>query len=62
MIYFHTKFYMPASNTSLVTAIKPKFNTNYPTVAMLFYILQKNYLIKSCIFLEDPLPHSIPGP
>jgi hypothetical protein len=62
MIYFYTKFHMPASNGPIVITIKPKLNANVHTVARLFYILQKNYLIKSWIFFEDLLPHSILGP
>jgi hypothetical protein len=45
-IYVHNKFHVHSSNTSLVTAIKPR------AAMLLFYILQKVILIKAAHFLE----------
>jgi hypothetical protein len=62
-IYFYTKFHMPSSNSSLITATKPKAKYRFCTVIVLFfYIIQKNYLNKCCVFFEDLLPYKISEP
>jgi hypothetical protein len=54
MIYLCTEFHISSSNSSSVTAIKPKAKVYFLTVPILFYILKKYYLTKN---FQSPLPH-----
>jgi len=62
MIYRCIKLYIPRSNSSLITALTPTVKENFRKAAMLlFYILQKRFFNKSCVFFEHVLPCLIPG-
>lgn len=53
-IYLYTRFYMPSHSSSLVTVMKLKAKESVGTAAvLLFYIIQKHYLNKSCIIFQD---------
>jgi hypothetical protein len=60
--YFHINLDIPDSRGSVITTIKMKEEYTFHTNAMLFYILQKCNINKSCIFYEDLLPHKVSGP
>jgi hypothetical protein len=56
MIGLNAEFHMPVCSDSLVINIR--WEAKYSVLAgvmLLFYILQKNCLNKSCIFFEDLL-------
>jgi hypothetical protein len=48
-IYPYTKFYVFISNSQSISAIEPKAEDNFCMTTM-FYILQKCYINKICIF------------
>jgi hypothetical protein len=56
-MHLHKKFHIPNSNGPLVTAVKVDAKGNLRCCFKIY----KNTL-KICIFLEDILPHMIPGP
>jgi len=56
MIYLHTKFHIPNSNGSLVTALKLKTKHKFQRADTLFYSLQTNYSNKSCTLFQHLLP------
>lgn len=63
MICLQSKFHMLSSSASLVISISLKANYRYHAVTiLLFYVLQKVCISKSCIFFEDSFPYKISGP
>jgi hypothetical protein len=54
MIYLHTKFHMPRSNSSSITAVKLNAKNNFWMATMLFYVLQK-YLTEVGMLFESSL-------
>jgi len=63
IIYLHTKCHMSISHGSLVTPLKVKAKYGFHAVTIhLFFIVQaKNYLKRSCIFLEYLLTYTTSG-
>jgi len=55
-IYLHTKFHMPSSKGSLVTAFKLKTKYRFQAANILFYCLQTKYNNKSCTLFKHLLP------
>jgi len=53
MICHHKKFHMTWYTGSLVITIKLKTKYRLHATFMMFYIPQKHYFIKCCIFVED---------
>jgi hypothetical protein len=62
MVCHRTKFQIINSNGSLIIAIKMKAKYRFHEATIFLFYILKNYLKKSCLFLEDLLPHAILGP
>jgi hypothetical protein len=52
IMYLHTKFHMPISYHELITTMKQNAKYRFNVIAMLFYMLQRNYLNKSWNFVK----------
>jgi hypothetical protein len=54
MIFYYSKFYLSKWNGSRVVCTKPTMNFNIQLAAMfVFFVFDKNGLIKSCSSFED---------
>jgi hypothetical protein len=54
-IYFHVKFHIPCSSISLVFVIEVNAKFKFCEADILFHILQKYYVKKSCLFSKAVL-------
>jgi hypothetical protein len=63
MISYYTKVYLSKCNGSWVVSTKQTMNVNIQTAAMfVFFVFNKNGLIKSCSSFEDLSEKKIHGP
>jgi hypothetical protein len=63
MIRLCISFQMSSYTGSFIISVKLNGKENIHMAKMLvFYILQKNYLNKNCMFFNDLLPYIISGP
>jgi hypothetical protein len=53
VLYFHTKYHIPRSSSSLFIAFKPNVYKKFFKAFVLFCNVQKYILKTSCIFFED---------
>jgi hypothetical protein len=56
----HIKFHIRSVSGSLVIVIEPDIKEHFwRATKLLFYILQRNYMYKICIFFKGLLPYII---